>query len=78
MKEEAEILVVHLSVYLEVMFRLVIWKFSSPAHRCEMSQYVFCHKAKCMIKVTKEDDSDLSSIQLEDMFMSTLAESFGM
>ena len=43
-----------------------------------MSQYVFCHEAKCVIEATKEDDLDSSSIQLENMYMSTLAQSFVM
>ena len=43
-----------------------------------MSQYIFCHNAKCVIKATKKDDSYSSSIQSEDIFMSTLAQSFEM
>ena len=43
-----------------------------------MSQYVCFHESKFVIKTTKEDDSDSSSINLEDMYMSTLAQSFWM
>lgn len=59
------------------MFRPNIYQFFSPEHRCKMSQYVYCSEAKCVIEA-KEEDSDTLSINLDDMVMSTLAQSFGM
>ena len=77
LKEEAETLVAHLPIYLEVIFGTAIWQFISPAFKIEMSQFIFYNEAKCVIESPqKGDKSCLLSIQLEDDLLLEMAQSF--
>ena len=59
MKEEAETLVTHLLVNLVSVFGSDIYQLFSPEHRSQISQFIYCSEAKCVIEAP-DDPDDLS------------------
>ena len=66
MKEEAEALLSHFGIYLEVRFRSVVWEAFTDYYRTNMKAFQYCSLRKCAVERTTATDILVTSTTATD------------
>ena len=61
LREEAETLLSHLGIYLEVVFGSVIWDAFTDPYRINMNEFQYCPTRKCAIERVGPSDASNNS-----------------
>ena len=61
LKEEAETLLSHFGIYLEVVFGAVVWQAFTDLYRLNMREFQYCPIRKCAIERSAATDSSMTS-----------------